>query len=282
MTEEPGPAPTPAGRRAFLWVGSVMVVVIVATITAFLIVVFAGGDDPDSEVNEPGSTPTTGSTSINPGADTATPTAAPTFSPDLPDLVIDAVFSRDNQLTVVVANVGVADAVATVLISVDGAQPVAADIKPGEPIRPDDRLQIALDSEYVQRRATVSVTVSTDPSIDEESLDNNTLETVVTPDRPNDLAIDSVTIEGPDSSLRVTIRNNSPIPITGNATISAREATTPFTQFGTRQPTFTLAPDETLDVVFPDAADVDLANIEVLMTTTAIDDADRTNDVYPR
>ena len=209
-------------------------------------------------------------------------TSAPTFTPDLPDLTIEAIFARDNRLAVVITNIGVVDASGEIFLSVDGGEPIPADVKPGEPLRPDDRLEVVLDSEYVQRRATVRVAVSTDPLIEEETLENNQLETVVTPDRPNDLAIMIVSLDGPEGSLRVTVRNESPIPITGQATISARESGGEFRQLGTFQPFFTLAPGETLDVDFPDAIDVELDNVEVLMNTTAINDADATNDVYPR
>jgi hypothetical protein len=209
------------------------------------------------------------------------PTGVPTFTPDLPDLVIESVFSRDNQLTVVIANIGIVDAIGPTFVSVDGGTPVATDVKPGEPLRPNDHLEVVLATEYVQRRASVSVTVSTDPAMDEESLDNNTRKTIVTPDRPNDLAITSVTVEGPDASLRVTIRNESPIPITGSVTISARESSGNFTELGTLQPFFTLAPRETLELDFPGTSEVELDNVQVLMTTTAIDDADSANDIFP-
>ena len=210
--------------------------------------------------------------------------AIPTFSPDLPDLIVEAAFTRNNRLTVIVANVGIVDAIGDIFVSVDGGTPIPADVKPGEPLRPGDQLEITLDTEYVQRRATVRVAVSTDPQIGEESLENNEFETVVAPDRPNDLAITSVTLQGPDGSLRVTIRNGSPIPITGSATVSARESSGDFTQLGTQLPFFTLAQGETLDVDFPDTAELELEldNIEVLITTTAINDADSSNDVFPR
>lgn len=216
------------------------------------------------------------------GTPSATPTGAPTFTPDLPDLVIEAVFARNNQLTVVIANIGIVDAIGAIFVSVDGGTPIPADVKPGEPLRPNDRLEVVLQTEYVQRRASVNVAVSTDPAIDEESLDNNSHETIVTPDRPNDIAITSVTVEGPEASLRVSIRNNSPIPITGSVTISARESSGDFTELGTLQPFFTLAPGETLHVDFPDTSEVDLDTIQVLMSTTAINDADSANDTFPR
>ncbi|MBT5774398.1 MAG: SH3 domain-containing protein [Dehalococcoidia bacterium] len=353
MNDEPTPN-TAASRSAFLWVGAVMLVVIVATATAFLGVVLFGNDADPPASEEPTATvaiavavrelalrsapdgaaaivarlntgdaveitgrDATGDWLIvhpegNPATEgwvpvdgidplppldqipitialaapdvtaSVTPTGAPTFTPDLPDLVIEAVFARDNRLTVVIANIGIVDAIGAIFVSVDGGTPIPADVKPGEPLRPNDQLEVTLETEYVQRRASVSVAVSTDPAIDEESLENNARETVVTPDRPNDLAIASVTVEGPDASLRVTIRNNSPIPITGSVTISARESSGDFTELGTLQPFFTLAPGETFDVDFPDTSEVALENVQVLMTTTAINDTDFGNDTFPQ
>ena len=353
MNDEPTPN-TAASRSAFLWVGAVMLVVIVATATAFLGVVLFGNDADPPASEEPTATvaiavavrelalrsapdgaaaivarlntgdaveitgrDATGDWLIvhpegNPATEgwvpvdgidplppldqipitialaapdvtaSVTPTGAPTFTPDLPDLVIEAVFARDNRLTVVIANIGIVDAIGAIFVSVDGGTPIPADVKPGEPLRPNDQLEVTLETEYVQRRASVSVAVSTDPAIDEESLENNARETVVTPDRPNDLAIASVTVEGPDASLRVTIRNNSPIPITGSVTISARESRGDFTELGTLQPFFTLAPGETFDVDFPDTSEVALENVQVLMTTTAINDTDFGNDTFPQ
>jgi hypothetical protein len=222
---------------------------------------------------------TTASASRPPGSDL---TADPTFTPDLPDLTIEAVFARDNRLTVVISNIGVVDANGTIFISVDGRTPITADVKPGEPLHPDDQLEIRIDTEYVQRRATVRVAVSTNPQIDEESLDNNQLETVVTPDLPNDLVLASVTLQGPDGSLLITIRNDSPIPLTGNVTISARERSSDLTQLANAHPFLALTPGESHEVNFPDVIDVELDNIEVLITTAAINDADHTNDVFPR
>jgi SH3 domain-containing protein len=356
MSDEPT-TPT-AARGAFLWIGAVILVIMAATVTAFIAVVLLGSDGAPPTSEDPAATPTVavsvrdlalrsapdGATAIvarittgdpvsilgrnasgdwllvapeadpstegwvpadgidplppldqvpvatvvsAPGTETATATAtgAPTFTPDLPDLTIEAVFARNNRLTVVIANIGVVDATGAIFISVDGGAPIPADVKPGEPLRPDDRLEAVLDTEYVQRRATVRVTVSTNPAIDEETLENNAFETVVTPDRANDLSITIISLDGPEGSLRVTIRNESSIPITGQATVSARESSGDFTQLGTQQPFFTLAPGETLDIDFPPVdpeLELALDNIEVLMSTTAINDADSTNDIYPR
>jgi len=354
MSDEP--TPTSTTRSVLLWVGSVMLVIMVATATTFVVVLFDNDDAPSTSEETttvtfiavivhdlalrsapegdtaivarlttgnavsilarnssgdwilviPEGDPTTqgwipadsvdplpsfdqiplSTVIFLPSAETATttPNGVPTFTPDLPDLTVEAVFTRDNRLTVVVSNIGVVDAIGDIFISVDDGTPILADIKPGEPLGPSQKIEATLDTEYVQRRATVRVTVSTDPAIDEETLENNSFETVVTPDRPNDLAITGVALDGPNGSLRVTIRNESPIPITGHTTVSARESSGDFTQLGTLQPFFILTPGETLDIDFPDTADfeIELDNIEVRMSTTAINDAAFSNDVFPR
>ena len=220
-------------------------------------------------------TPTIGSTS--------TPTGAlPTFSPDLPDLAIDRAFSRDNRLTVVITNVGIVDVTSEILLSLDGADPVRLDVKPGEPLRPDQQLEVVLEDEYVQRRAVVRLEVFTDPPIEEQSTANNSLETVVAPDLPNDLGIMSAALDGPDGALRVSVQNLSEIPLTGGATLTVRERTGNRTRLGTAQPVFEdLPPGAQLAVDFPELVDLQLDAIEVLLTSDAINDANSFNNIYP-
>ncbi len=216
---------------------------------------------------------------------TATATSAasqPTFTPDLSDLAIVSVFSRDNRVVVVVTNSGVVDLDAQVTVSIDGGPVRAADIKPGEPIRPGDQLEIVLDDEYVQRRALITVAVATDPEIEEDSLDNNTLETVISPDLANDLGIAAVTFDGPEGSLRVTLSNNSSIPVTGAASLTVRENNEERARLGVEQPQFTLAPGETIDVDFPEIVGLTVEDVTVRLSTNAVNDADPTNNVFPQ
>lgn len=214
--------------------------------------------------------------------------AQPTFTPDLPDLRVDSVFSRDNRVTVVVSNTGVIDVTAEILVSIDGGAPQAADVKPGEPLRPDDQLEIRLDDEYVQRRAVISVAVLTDPPIEEENSANNQIETVISPDLPNDLGIALAGFTGANGALQVTLRNNSTIPITGIATLIVRERGDLRARLGTAQPRLALDPGEELIVNFADIVELTtdgieltIDDIEVRLSTNAINDADRANDVFP-
>lgn len=346
-------------RTAFLWAGAVMTVVVIATVTAFVIIVLFGDDDEASPPATPEATPTTvnsavalrsgpaGDTAINgnlqagtevrvigrsessdwlfvevagppavrgwvplesltpppdvvaltvstpepalvasatatatPGATTAS--GQPTFTPDLPDLAIESVFSRDNRVVVVVTNVGVVDLNAEVTVSIDGGSPHTADIKPGEPILPDDQLEIALDNEYVQRRALITVTVATEPAVEEGNLENNTLETVISPDLENDLSIATVAFDGPEGALRIELQNNSSIPVTGAATITVRENSEERTRLGVAQPLFELAPGEVISIDFPEIVELTADDITVRLSSDAVNDADPTNNVFPQ
>ncbi len=217
-----------------------------------------------------------------PVTDAGSVPAVPTFTPDLADLTIDTVLARGNRLAVIVVNRGEADFVGTILVSVDGQEPIPADGQLGERLRPDERLEIVLESEYVQRRASVRVEVSTSPPAAGEPTENNTVEAIVRPDQPNDLAIQTISHDGPNGALRITVRNNSPIPITGIVTLSARERSGARAELGTVRPLVALDPGETLEVDFPLGARVNLVNIEALMNSLAIDDADTSNNVFPR
>jgi hypothetical protein len=349
-----------AARARFLWAGAAVFVVMVATVTAFLIVVLLGGDNEPAIAAEPteaAAPPVTVTTDVvlrsAPSGDTAiaarldagsaivvagrsidggwlfveafdeptfrgwveagavsptpefaaltiiqpdathTPspsrtavTGQPTFTPDLSDIQIDTIFSRDNRVIVVVSNVGVVDVNADILISIDGGEPQAADVKPGEPLRPDDQLEVAFDEEYVQRRALISATVSTEPSIDELNTDNNSIETVISPDVPNDLGIAAVAFTGPEGALQVTISNNSTIPVTGSAAVSIRERKGERTRLATVRHTFSLAPDAEIVVDLPSVVGVPdeltIDDIEVHFSSDAVNDSDPTNDIFPQ
>ncbi len=76
-------------------------------------------------------------------ATTAPPTPAPggepTFTPDLPDLTVESVTSRNNQLVVVIANVGAGDVNATMFVTVNGGARETVGAKAGEPLRAGTR-----------------------------------------------------------------------------------------------------------------------------------------------
>src|SRR5690606_4778997 len=167
-----------------------------------------------------GAATTPGPTTTPAGAESP----APTFTPDLPDLIVASIESRENRLTVVVRNEGIADVTAPMFVRINERAPQLIDIKPGEPLRPGDSVEMVRMEDYVQRRATVRATVFTDPPIDEEAAENNTLEEVVAPDLPNDLEIVDARLDGTALWLVVTLRNNSPIPIQGPVTLRVRES----------------------------------------------------------
>ena len=223
----------------------------------------------------------------SPGVSTSTATATatavtaqPTFTPDLPDLRVDSVFSRDNRVIVVVSNIGVVDVDAEIFVSVDGGDLHAADIKPGEPLRPDEQLEIRLDNEYVQRRAVITATVTTTPEIIEQDLDNNVLETVISPDIPNDLSISGASFTGPGGALQVRIRNNSTIPITGSGTLTVRDEER--TRLGAMRPIFTLEPGAEVVTNFPEITELTIDEIDIRFSSIAVNDSDPDNDVFPR
>ncbi len=218
-------------------------------------------------------------------AATANPTAAATApgtpAADLPDLVIEAVSSRENRLVVVVRNVGAADSGGPLFVIVDGGPRQRIDVE-GKPLRPGDTLEAVLEQEYVQRRASVTVEIALAEGVAEADADNNLFDVVVTPDRDNDLEVRSVALDPDDGHLIVTVRNNSMIPLVGTVTISVRRT----------QPESLLLKRlvEDLDVDagaeqryhFDDLTDLDLTRTRVILSSDAINDADGTNNVFPR
>ena len=210
--------------------------------------------------------------------------AAPTQTADLPDLIVEAVYSRDNRLVVVIANEGNADVAAPITITVGGV-PHAAGVA-GKPLRPGDQLETTLDDEYVQRRASVVIEVSAE-GVEEDDTANNRRTFVVTPDIANDLEVIAVELDAPaqdgTTSVRITVRNNSVTPIVGTATIAIRRVT-PSNELLARF-------DEPLEIAagathvyeerLPDPGG-DVADLQVILSSDAINDANPANDVYPR
>jgi hypothetical protein len=276
----------PRPRRA-VWVGvaAVVIVAVVVAIAAFVALRNRAGA-PATEVAGPSAPTLPAATDPTPGTPTpGTAThveATPTFTPDLPDLVVTSVFSRDNQLGVTVANQGAGDATGHILVGVDGGTPEPVTTKDGEPLRAGAELEYVLPSEYVQRRARVSVTVSTDPPAQEEDAQNNTLTAVVAPDLPNDLEIQTAVTSPTDSHLQVVLRNNSPIPIDGSATVTVRATDGSSRKLGERQIGFNMAKGANQIVDFYNVVGVDFTQTQVLLVTDSIDDAVPANDVYPR
>ncbi len=209
-------------------------------------------------------------------------TATPTLDPrlDYPDLVVREVFSRLNQLYVVVANAGDADADGLIEVSVDGGPPQPIDT--GKALRPGDLLEYPLEGAYVQRRAQVVVSVQPSVSIVERNAGNNVFVGIVEPDVPNDLAIIDVTYGGSGPHLIATLRNRSPIPLRGEVTIGIREIA-PEDRLLLRE-TRELEIDRgaTQAFEFPGITSAPLESVQVLISTDAINDADESNDALPR
>ncbi len=212
-----------------------------------------------------------------PGAVAAGPTGVPSQSRDLPNLVLDGAYVRQNRLVVVLSNDGYTDLAGPFTVTVNnGPQHTIA--LPGKPLRPGDRIDNVLEGEFVQRRATVRVVAAV--ATPEETPEDNTLELTVEPDQPVDLEILSV-LAAPQ--FTVTLRNNSSIPLVGAVTISVRESR-PSDRLLARLDDVPLnvAAGATQEFRIPAVVGADLTRIQVLIQSTAINDADLRNDFYPR
>ncbi|MYA20868.1 MAG: hypothetical protein F4Z25_11620 [Chloroflexi bacterium] len=209
-------------------------------------------------------------------------TATPTLDPrlDYPDLVVREVFSRLNQLYVVVANAGDADADGLIEVSVDGGPPQPIDT--GKALRPGDLLEYPLEGAYVQRRAQVVVSVQPSVSIAERNAGNNVFVGVVEPDVPNDLAIIDVTYGGSGPHLIATLRNRSPIPLRGEVTIGIREIAPEDRLLLRETRELDIDRGATQAFEFPGITSAPLESVQVLISTDAINDADESNDALPR
>lgn len=211
---------------------------------------------------------------------TPPPTTSATPPPDHPDLAVADVISRQNLLVVFVTNDGNADVTGEVYVAIGEGEPHRVDV--GKPVRPGELLEAVLPGEYVQRPATVRVTVSGGGSINEDQLENNVLETIVRPDLPNDIEINAASVDQATQQLQVTLRNNSAIPLQGYATLAVRQLPPESLLVGRIDVPFVLGPGELVTVPFELSAAVDLTRSQVLLSTDAIADADSTNDVFPR
>ncbi|MCK9485224.1 MAG: SH3 domain-containing protein [Dehalococcoidia bacterium] len=212
----------------------------------------------------------------------ATSTPGGTLTPDLPDLVIEHAFSRDNRLMVRILNQGAGDAGGEFLLSVNGADPIALDVKPGEPLRAGQALEAPVPDFTLQLRQ--GVTLRLVPSINrpEEDETNNDWQGFVEPDQPNDIEVVGASIQAPDDTLVVVVRNNSPIPLVGSLIITVRETLPSTTLLGRESLTTVMPPDELMEFEFEDITDVSLSQITINVHMNAILDADIQNNVFPR
>ncbi|MDP6605450.1 MAG: hypothetical protein QF664_04220 [Dehalococcoidia bacterium] len=228
--------------------------------------------------------------SVIAGADAAVPTSpasgsdVPTQTPDFADLTVEAVFSRDNRLVVVIANLGDADVSDAVTVSVDGGEAHRVDVG-GKPLRPGDTLEAVLPELYVQRRSTVVVEVQGDEGLRESILDNNKLSTVVAPDVPNDVELEAFRLDTAARTVTITLKNNSVIPLIGGVTVAVRR-TTPSSLLLVRfDHALELAKNGTQQLIhdFDDEAELPGADaLQVILSTDAINDAVEGNNVLPR
>ena len=212
--------------------------------------------------------------------------AAPGQTPDLPDLAIEAAFSRQNRLVLIIANVGNADIDRAVLIVVDDGEPQHVDVS-GKPLRSGETLEAVLQEEYVQRRATVTIEVHADPDVAEENIANNSLQAVIAPDAPNDLEVLSVDLDPELARVGITVRNNSVIPLVGSVTVAVRRAAPESVLIGSFAAQLDIEAGGTqlyereFDLA-SGAPPLDLASILVILSSNAINDADASNNVFPR
>lgn len=214
---------------------------------------------------------------VSPPGAAAGPSTSASLPTDLPNLVVDGVTVRQNRLFVAFSNDGYTDLAGPFMVAVNGGAPHRIEL-PGKPLRPGDRIDSALEGEFVQRRASVSVVASV--ATPEESLDDNRADLTVEPDLPLDLEILTV-VAAP--VFMVTLRNNSTIPLVGAVTISVRESR-PSDRLLTRldDAPLNIARSGTQEFRIPTIVGADLTRVQVLIQTTAINDADLGNDVYPR
>ncbi len=227
------------------------------------------------------------------------PTAAPSLAaaagppqtPDLPDLAIEAAFSRQNRLVVIIANVGNSDIDGAVFVVVDEGEPQRVDVS-GKPLRSGETLEAVLEEEYVQRRATVTIEVHAAPGVEEADVASNRLQAVITPDVPNDLEVLSVELDSDEldpelARFGITLRNNSVIPLVGAVTIAVRRAAPDNVLIGSFAAQLEIEAGGTqlyereFDLASGEPP-LDLASIQVILSSDAINDANSTNNVFPR
>lgn len=207
---------------------------------------------------------------------------APTFTPDLPDLVVEEALSIGNVLHVRIANQGAGDAMSDFLVSINGADPVALDVKPGEPLRAGEAFEAPVPGFYLQLRQAITVLLVPTQGQPEEDEVNNSWEGFVEPDQANDIEVVGASSKAPDDRLAVVIRNNSPIPLLGAITISVREALPSTTLLGRQTLQLSIQAGETIEFEFEEIVDISLSQITITASMNAIQDGNIENNGFPR
>lgn len=213
------------------------------------------------------------------GGGSTAASAGPERTPGV-DLVLHAVTVRQNRLVILVANDGVTEFNSPIMVTVSDAPPHQLDL--GSPLRSGEALEAVLNTEYVQRRATVAVLVATAAEVDRANLGNNRIETVVGPDQPLDLAIDSVTLDEADGHVVVTVTSRASIPLVGTVTLSVRELPPSNLLLASSDHTLEVATASLQAFHLRTLVRPDLARLIVSISTDAIADADAANDRFPR
>ena len=286
------------GRKSarIWWVtAGVLTIAIIATTVGALGIVFGeSGDETTLSSTAPApNAELSGRARVVPPGITASLTT-PTLTPDLPDLILDAVFSQNNRLVVVIANRGAGIFEGELLVTINGR--AAHRLTPSGPLSPGTVLERPIEGEYVQRRAQVVVTVESMSLEPEESLENNRRTVTVTPDQPNDLVLTKAVVDTNGAQLRASVRNDSPIPVLGVLTIAVRR-TNPRTELlGRTTAPIKLVPNAEITIpvtLVPPLVKHDGSGplnpslalrelIVILSATEMIQDANPHNDVLPR
>ena len=205
-----------------------------------------------------------------------------TLTPDHPDLVVTRAFAQQNQLWVEVTNQGAADAMGGFSVAIDGGEPIDVQVRPGEPLRAGATVAVPIPDRFLQLRFNMEVTVIPADGLVEEDVENNTWTGIVGPDVPNDVEILGASAGADGEPLVVTIRNNSPIPVAGDFSLSVRDAPPGTQLIGRERTTIEVASGATFDVTFDELTEVDITRVTIILSTDAIEDASVANNAYPR
>ena len=206
---------------------------------------------------------------------TVTPTGTPTIGIDLR---VDKIGSEGNRLFMVLKNFGTVVSPAMVQVRVNDGAPLSLQVMP---LATGDTTRVIFDSEYVQRRATVTIALLP-PAGSPAGTQTKSATAVIEPDKPNDIELLPPEI-AEDGHLRIVLRNNSPIPIVGAVTVSVRAAAPPSGLLARRDVPIDLEVGAMVTVDFTNIVPVgrDTSTVHVSLNTDAITDADPANDNYP-
>lgn len=217
---------------------------------------------------------------VAPSATAMTPAVSPVATSLQADVRIEQLDSRGNRLHLVVRNMGAVAAPQLLQVTVDDR--AAREVDLGRELPPGETAEFVLETEYVQRRASVTVTVHVVGDQDAGASTGATATAVVEPDEPNDLELLAPSADAGDGHLIVSMRNNSPIPLVGTATVSVREPPPSNRLVARLDAPFDVEPKVSFDVDFVEIREPDPAAFYIVLSTDALTDADLGNNTYPR